>query len=89
LPKPLKGQRKAALMELHGAHGYLIAQFLSPATNKREDKYKDGVVFLEEILKEVRRRVSIPVGLRISATEFDPNGLNPEMVAKIEELNCF
>jgi 2,4-dienoyl-CoA reductase-like NADH-dependent reductase (Old Yellow Enzyme family) len=70
-------------IELHGAHGYLIAQFLSPATNKREDKYKDGAIFLEEILKEVRRRVSIPVGMRISVTEFDPNGLNPELVAKI------
>ncbi|AWR95654.1 NAD(P)-binding protein [Acidianus brierleyi] len=70
-------------IELHGAHGYLIAQFLSPATNKREDKYKDGVLFLEEILKEVRRVVSIPVGMRISVTEFDPNGLNPELVAKI------
>jgi len=70
-------------IELHGAHGYLIAQFLSPATNKREDKYKDGVIFLEELIKEVKRVVSIPVGLRISVTEFDPQGLTPELVAKI------
>jgi len=70
-------------IELHGAHGYLIAQFLSPATNKREDKYKDGVIFLEELLKEIRRVVSIPVGMRISVTEFDPQGLTPELVAKI------
>ena len=70
-------------IELHGAHGYLIAQFLSPATNKRSDKYGDGVVFLEELLKEVRRAVSIPVGLRISATEFDPQGLTPELVGKV------
>lgn len=39
--------------------------------------------FLEEIIKEVKRVVSIPVGLRISATEFDPQGLNPETVGKI------
>ncbi|AHC52322.1 NADH oxidase [Sulfolobus acidocaldarius SUSAZ] len=70
-------------IELHGAHGYLIAQFLSPATNKREDEYRDGVKFLEEIIKEVKRVVSIPVGLRISATEFDAQGLNPETVGKI------
>ncbi|BDC17235.1 NAD(P)-binding protein [Acidianus sp. HS-5] len=70
-------------IELHGAHGYLIAQFLSPATNKRKDKYSDGVKFLEEILNEVRREVSIPVGLRISSTEFDSDGLTPELVGKI------
>ncbi|AWR96909.1 NAD(P)-binding protein [Acidianus sulfidivorans JP7] len=70
-------------IELHGAHGYLIAQFLSPATNKREDKYKDGVIFLEELIKEVKNRVSIPVGMRISITEFDPQGLNPELVNRI------
>ncbi|MCH1771175.1 MULTISPECIES: NAD(P)-binding protein [Metallosphaera] len=70
-------------IELHGAHGYLIAQFLSPATNKRTDRYADGVVFLEELIKEVRSRVSIPVGLRISVTEFDDAGLTPEMVSKI------
>ena len=70
-------------IELHGAHGYLIAQFLSPAPNKRSDKYKDGVLFLEELIKVVRRVVSIPIGLRISVTEFDPNGLNPTLVARI------
>lgn len=70
-------------IELHGAHGYLIAQFLSPAVNRRSDRYRDGVIFLEELLKEVRSVVSIPIGLRISVTEFDNEGLTPEMVAKI------
>jgi len=70
-------------IEIHGAHGYLVAQFLSPATNKRNDKFRDGVLFLEQLLKEIRRVVSIPVGLRISVTEFDPNGLTPKLVAGI------
>ncbi|MEM4046932.1 MAG: NAD-binding protein [Metallosphaera sp.] len=70
-------------IEIHGAHGYLVAQFLSPATNRREDRYKDGVLFLEDLLKEIRSRVSIPVGLRVSVTEFDDTGLNPELVSKI------
>lgn len=70
-------------IELHGAHGYLIAQFLSPAVNKRNDRYRDGVVFLEELIKEVRNAVSIPIGLRISVTEFDGEGLTPEVVARI------
>ena len=53
-------------VELHGAHGYLIGQFLSPATNLREDEYggstENRTRFLLEILAairaEVRRRVS-------------------------------
>ncbi|EZQ07047.1 NADH oxidase [Candidatus Acidianus copahuensis] len=70
-------------IEIHGAHGYLIAQFLSPAINKRKDRYSDGVVFVEEVLKRIREKVNIPVGMRISSTEFDNEGLNPEMVSKI------
>ncbi|QGA54106.1 NAD(P)-binding protein [Sulfolobus sp. E5-1-F] len=70
-------------IELHGAHGYLLAQFLSPATNKRSDKYKDGVKFVEEILKGIKEKAKITVGIRISVTEFDNEGLTPEIVAEI------
>ncbi|AGJ62163.1 FAD-dependent oxidoreductase [Saccharolobus islandicus] len=70
-------------IELHGAHGYLLAQFLSPATNKRNDEYKDGVRFIEEILKGIKEKAKIIVGIRISVTEFDNEGLTPEIVAEI------
>ncbi|AAK42211.1 FAD-dependent oxidoreductase [Saccharolobus solfataricus] len=70
-------------IELHGAHGYLLAQFLSPATNKRNDEYKDGVRFIEEILKGIKEKAKITVGIRISVTEFDNEGLTPEIVAEI------
>ncbi|ACP37541.1 FAD-dependent oxidoreductase [Saccharolobus islandicus] len=70
-------------IELHGAHGYLLAQFLSPATNKRNDEYKDGVRFVEEILKGIKEKAKITVGIRISVTEFDNEGLTPEIVAEI------
>ncbi|GAY26005.1 NADH oxidase [Desulfurococcaceae archaeon AG1] len=70
-------------IEIHGAHGYLVAQFLSPATNKRSDAYRDGVRFVVELVEEMRSRVSIPIGIRLSVTEFDPQGLNPQMVAEI------
>jgi len=72
-------------IELHGAHGYLIAQFLSPATNKRSDEYKDGVKFVEEIIKGIKEKVNITLGIRLSVTEFDNESLNPEMVAEISK----
>lgn len=66
------------IIELHGAHGYLINQFLSPLTNKREDAYggdKEGRYrFLEEIIAEVKTVWDGPVFVRISANEYDENG---------------
>lgn len=68
-------------VELHGAHGYLINQFLSPFSNKRRDAYggtpEKRLRFLLEVHAEVRRRVSpgFPVMLRLSAEEFVPGGL--------------
>lgn len=70
-------------LELHGAHGYLIAQFLSPATNKRRDRYSDGARFVVELIEEIRSASDLPVGIRLSSTEFDPEGLVPYMVAEI------
>jgi len=69
-------------IELHGAHGYLIAQFLSPATNRRSDSYRDGVKFVFEVVQEIRSRTSIPIGIRLSVNEFDPEGLNPHIVSE-------
>ncbi len=70
-------------VELHGAHGYLLAQFLSPATNKRVDEYSDGKKFVQEIVREIKAKVGITVGVRLSSTEFDEEGLKPEDVAEI------
>jgi len=75
--------KKAGLdfIELHGAHGYLINQFLSPFSNKRVDAYggtsERRLRFLLEVYTEVRHRVGddYPVILRLSADEFVPGGL--------------
>ena len=49
-------------VEIHGAHGYLICQFLGTRTNCRDDKWGGGMQgrfrFLKEIVKEVKRRTS-------------------------------
>ena len=76
--------RKAGfdMVEIHGAHGYLINEFLSPAANKRKDRYGGTLFnrtrFLREILQEVRERVGpdYPVQLRLSAQEDVPGGIS-------------
>ena len=68
-------------VELHGAHGYLIAQFLSPLTNHRTDAYggplAHRVRFALECLRAVRDEVGAdyPVGIRLSGNEWLPGGL--------------
>ncbi len=79
-------------VELHAASGYLLEQFLSPATNQREDEYggslENRVRFLREALTAVRDEVGpgFPVGVRLSADEYIPGGLTPKDTARIAQL---
>lgn len=67
------------VIEIHGAHGYLIHQFLSPVTNRRVDKYggslENRVRIVSEIAAAIRAVVpsGMPLFLRISATEWLEN----------------
>lgn len=71
-------------VEIHGAHLYLLSQFLSPLTNKREDRYggdAKGRAFLAlEIVRKVRKHLGpdYPLFLRINAEERIPGGLTLE-----------
>jgi 2,4-dienoyl-CoA reductase-like NADH-dependent reductase (Old Yellow Enzyme family)/thioredoxin reductase len=68
-------------VELHGTHGYLMAQFLSPHTNRRSDQYgQDRGLFARQTLERVRGKVGVdfPVGYRMSAAEFVPGGISME-----------
>ncbi|MBI2832748.1 MAG: FAD-dependent oxidoreductase [Chloroflexi bacterium] len=75
--------RKAGFdgVELHGAHGYLISQFLSPLSNKRTDKYSGSLEnrtrFAIEIVKLIKDKAGsdYPVLFKISGDEFLPGGL--------------
>ncbi len=77
-------------VELHGAHGYLIQQFMSPLTNKRTDEYggsfDNRFRFTLEVLHAVRKAVSknFVVGIRIS-DEVTPGGLGAEENIRIVE----
>jgi len=62
-------------VEIHGAHGYLITQFLSPFSNKRKDKYggtsDKRLRFLQEVYMAVRKAVgpAYPIIVRLSGDE--------------------
>lgn len=59
------------IIELHGAHGYLIHSFLSPVSNQRTDRWgEDRMLFGLEVIKAVRREVPGVLAIRISATDW-------------------
>lgn len=79
-------------VEVHGAHGYLINQFMSPLTNQRNDAYggsfEKRMRFPVEVVKAVRAVVgaSFPILFRFSVEEFMPDGLtlgDSERIAKV------
>ncbi|MDR1806229.1 MAG: NAD(P)/FAD-dependent oxidoreductase [Clostridium sp.] len=63
-------------VELHGAHGYLIQQFLSPHTNRRQDEYggslENRLRFLRELIEDVRKKcgADFPIIVRLGVDEF-------------------
>ncbi len=69
------------LVELHGGTGYLLAQFVSPRTNKRSDAYggsiENRIQFPLEVLKRVKDAVGdFPVGYRLLVDEWLEDGLH-------------
>ncbi len=66
------------IIEIHGAHGYLINQFLSPLTNKRTDEYggrrDHRYRFLSEIIEAIKTEWDGPLFVRISANEYHDQG---------------
>jgi 2,4-dienoyl-CoA reductase-like NADH-dependent reductase (Old Yellow Enzyme family)/thioredoxin reductase len=79
-------------IEVHGAHGYLIAQFMSPYSNKRVDEYGGSLMnrlrFPLEILANIRLKTGgdFPVMFRISGDEMVPGGRTIEETKAIALL---
>jgi len=72
-------------IELHGAHGYLLHQFLSPIANHRTDAYggnfENRIRFPLQVFAAVRAAYSGVLGIRLSATDWVDNGWTPEETA--------
>jgi 2,4-dienoyl-CoA reductase-like NADH-dependent reductase (Old Yellow Enzyme family) len=77
------------VLEIHGAHGYLLHQFLSPLTNIRTDEYggsfENRIRFTLEIVAAVQSEwpSNLPLIVRISATDWAEGGWNPEESVKL------
>ncbi len=71
-------------LELHGAHGYLAHEFLSPLSNQRDDEYggpfENRVRFVLELTRATRQvwPENLPLTWRISATDWTEGGWTPE-----------
>ncbi|HUW64347.1 MAG TPA: FAD-dependent oxidoreductase [Spirochaetia bacterium] len=77
---------------IHGGHGHLLAQFVSPLTNKRTDRYGGSLAnrarLALEVLDAVRRKVGDRVALeyRISAEELVPGGMTVEETLEFAKM---
>lgn len=84
--------------ELHGAHGYLMSQFLSPIANRRADEYggslENRMRFPLEVFDAVRAvwPDDKPLGMRISATDYEEPGItldeSVEVSAALKARGC-
>ena len=83
-------------IELHGAHGYLLHQFLSPIANQRTDEYggsyENRIRFPLELFAAVREAYQGVLGIRISASDWIEGGWTPEetadFAARLKPLGC-
>ena len=70
--------------QIHGAHGYLVSQFLSPLSNTRKDKWggilENRMRFVIEIYREIRTQVGkeYPIGIKINSADFQRGGFSEE-----------
>lgn len=76
-------------VQLHGAHGYLISQFLSPLTNKRQDRWGGSIDnrmrFLLEIYQAVRAATSddFIISVKLNSADFQRGGISEEDVIQV------
>ena len=71
-------------VQLHGAHGYLISQFLSPNHNQRQDKWggtlENRMRFVTEVYKSIRKKLgnAFAIGIKLNSSDFQKGGFTQE-----------
>jgi len=79
-------------VQLHGAHGYLVSQFLSPISNHRTDAYggplENRARFLSEVVCAVRATVGekYPVWIKLNGDDFMPGGFSHEEACEVARM---
>ncbi|MBB3140917.1 NADH:flavin oxidoreductase/NADH oxidase family protein [Halomonas organivorans] len=79
-------------VEIHAAHGYLLSQFLSPLSNRREDEWGGSLVnrarLLLEIVRAVRAAVSpgFAVAVKLNSADFQRGGFSAEDAQRVVEM---
>lgn len=79
-------------VQIHGAHGYLVSQFLSPYTNVRLDKWGGSIEnrarFVVEVYRKIREKVGseYPVGIKLNSADFQKGGFSEEESMKVIEI---
>ncbi len=80
------------IVEVHGAHGYLLHQFLSPLSNTRTDRYGGSFENRTRLVREVVRAIRtvwpdhLPLSVRLSATDWTEGGWTPEETVELSRL---
>ncbi len=80
------------VIEIHAAHGYLLHEFLSPLSNRRDDEYggslENRVRLLRQIVAAVRHEWPVPAPLfvRVSATDWVPGGWDIDECVELARL---
>jgi 2,4-dienoyl-CoA reductase-like NADH-dependent reductase (Old Yellow Enzyme family) len=79
-------------VQIHGAHGYLISQFLSPITNQRDDQWGGSIEnrarFLLEVIRNVRQSTAtgFSIGIKLNSADFQRGGFSEEDASAVIKM---
>ncbi len=80
-------------VQVHGAHGYLVNQFLTPLINRRTDEWGGPTIeerarFLRALIRAIRDAVGteFPIGLKLNSTDFQHGGFNEHESMRVLEM---